>query len=597
MTEQRQAPISIFRSATDARPRGTIKIRRLYENIRDGWWTEVGAARAASHQYGRASDQYAEAKRCLPAVTPGGKFSHRANSSLEQHSGLVVVDFDGLQPEAAVTAREAAAGSPHVVLAFLSPSQLGIKALVRVGTESGAALTEQTHRAAWAAASAHLAELVGQPADKGKDVSRLCFVSHDPDAHYNPKAEPLAVDPQAIPVRSAPARAAGYQPRQPRTCGGRECVANPVEYAEAALRDACRQVAGAPDGERHNTLLAAAFAIGGLCCPTVDGRRLDLLEQDAATTDLFQAGIRCGLPEREAWAAARDALAAGMEAPRTLSTGATSFWGAYEAVSKEETPSTSDTPYMKPLQRAHKGRPVTELRRIFRAELQHLGYRQTHACGRVGMRVNHTTGQTQIFRMWCQSISCRWCGSHRRAAWAEHIYDLFQHSLYIAELPADDWDTRRIGVGVTWVWAKTNQGTRVVFSNAPVCDASVKVDTYSDAGELAIILCLAGLKTKLAPRERVFGASDGCGLASKVPKKEPSKDWEFRGQCKAVRTVEQALAIAQECGAEVLETRQDGGRRGCVCDTVPLRSVTLKMADPGILEARLRCSRAEPAVA
>ena len=103
-------------------------------------------------------DAYDARKISLPGITPAGQFSHRRAADLNQHSGLVPIDFDDLEPAEAIAARDLAGTSPHCVLAFISPSERGIKALVRVQLDSGAEIDSATHHAAWVRASKHLAE-------------------------------------------------------------------------------------------------------------------------------------------------------------------------------------------------------------------------------------------------------------------------------------------------------------------------------------------------------------------------------------------------------------------------------------------------------
>lgn len=79
---------------------------------------------------------------------------------------------------------------------------------------------------------------------------------------------------------------------------------------EGLLSWACSQVAAAPEGSRHNTLLAHARLVGGWLHHG--------LAYEVALEALAQAGLAAGLPHAEALATARDGLEYGRAAPLPL---------------------------------------------------------------------------------------------------------------------------------------------------------------------------------------------------------------------------------------------------------------------------------------
>ena len=135
-------------------------------------------------------DAYGAFKRTqLPGFTVSGIFEPtRRAENLAKHSGLVVLDLDHL--EDAVAARAIAAESPHVAAAFLSHSGSGLKVLVPVYPIPTNAADQ---RAAWQAAVEHLGH-VGPVDPSGKDLPRLTFLPHDPDAYLPLKARPLGLE-------------------------------------------------------------------------------------------------------------------------------------------------------------------------------------------------------------------------------------------------------------------------------------------------------------------------------------------------------------------------------------------------------------------
>ena len=590
----RQQPITIFPSAPDPQPAGTITIKQLAANIRSGFWADtIGPLREA---LARSEDEYKARKKYLPCVAPGGQFSYRNVDGLTRHSGLCVVDFDELTRAEAEAGRDLAAGSPHCLLAFISPSELGYKAIVRVALETGEALDGDTHPAAWAAARDHLRAITGHAVDKsGRDVSRLCFVSHDPDARYQPGAVALVVDPQVeleqSPLPSVSSDSARRCVRTQRPAG-REHVRNPVAYAEAALDDAARNVAGAPKDSRHAELLAAARAIGGFCNATVDGVTLELLTPDEVIGGLSAALVQAGKTIGEGMRTARDGVAYGMAQPRVLST---------DAVTLCHPDPLSDESYTitRPLNLSgltfgpqgitrDKDSRLKDLRLHFRRVMRGLGTDQTWACGRVGMLAK--PGKVKLFRMWCGNTACRNCGAERRARWACHLIALFRRSMYLTIQPEAEWDSRRMPAHCRWVWLLIGDGQRAILSSSPIGPDSRRINEEHQEAE--VVTLLEVVRLGLAPRQRGFGASLGCGLTSDQPKTDSKSEWRFLGICRAARSVEQAAGVAVAIGGRVTARHKAFEQRGCgEADAVPLFSAEIDMrrASVDVLGVRLGC--------
>ena len=126
-------------------------------------------------------------KKRLPAVQWSGTFTGRGDKALKDYSGLVCADLDGLDATLAAAAREKLRDDPHVFALFTSPTGTGLKVVF-----SGARDAAQ-HRGNFLAVKAHITEVCGLPVDEAcKNIERLCFVSHDPEAILNPAAVPLA---------------------------------------------------------------------------------------------------------------------------------------------------------------------------------------------------------------------------------------------------------------------------------------------------------------------------------------------------------------------------------------------------------------------
>jgi P4 family phage/plasmid primase-like protien len=145
-------------------------------------------------------------KKSLPAVTWSGTFERRNKNDLLQHSGLLCADLDGLGVKIAEV-RAKLVTSLHLWALFISPTGDGYKCVFRVPADAD-------HKASFRAVERHVYQLTGLQIDQAcSDVSRLCFLSYDPDARLNDKA--VELPPLVETKKSAPdAPAAAVTPQQ-----------------------------------------------------------------------------------------------------------------------------------------------------------------------------------------------------------------------------------------------------------------------------------------------------------------------------------------------------------------------------------------------
>lgn len=155
---------------------------------------------------------------------PNGKPTERGNKNTTAHTGLLCIDVDGLEsPDAAADMRGKLVSEHGAFAAFLSPSQHGVKALLRLepvpkptawfDPTTNASLDPTTasqlpegdqrptfecplhewreHEAAFEAAQSYFRKH-GIEIDRAcRDVSRMCYTSHDPYMAVNPDASPF----------------------------------------------------------------------------------------------------------------------------------------------------------------------------------------------------------------------------------------------------------------------------------------------------------------------------------------------------------------------------------------------------------------------
>ena len=120
-------------------------------------------------------------KKDLLSFTPGGNFSEKRRAeTLTEYSGIIGLDFDDVKYEQMAEALMKINASAYTNASFISPSGNGIKVFVQTNASI------DLHTETYIMVQTHFEEMLGIKADSAcKDIARLCFFSHDPDAYYN----------------------------------------------------------------------------------------------------------------------------------------------------------------------------------------------------------------------------------------------------------------------------------------------------------------------------------------------------------------------------------------------------------------------------
>jgi hypothetical protein len=186
--------ISCFKDAVTTTDPRDIPISEVLLEIRDGdSRTRPLVAQIREAKQHGDKDKVGQLKKQLPGVTWSGTFAERKNSALIQHSGFLPADLDHLG-EAKPETREKLKLSPYLFCLFKSPSGDGLKAVFRVSADPA------QHLGSFRAVERHVRDLTGMPIDQsGKDVSRLCFMSYDPDLYI--RENPIEIAPLPEPER------------------------------------------------------------------------------------------------------------------------------------------------------------------------------------------------------------------------------------------------------------------------------------------------------------------------------------------------------------------------------------------------------------
>lgn len=182
--------ISVFKSNSkgfrDNIPCEIINYIEYFQGLREGWWyNEVMPYRE------NKSDHL---KRMMTAITPSGKFKKQGREGLEQHSGIICIDIDAKDNEGVNIKR--ILNDEYLFGLHVSTGGEGYAAYFRIEPEK--------HLEAYYALEKRLADryhIIADPACK--DVSRLRFVSFDPDAYLAERK--VAVFKEYLPkTKSAP---------------------------------------------------------------------------------------------------------------------------------------------------------------------------------------------------------------------------------------------------------------------------------------------------------------------------------------------------------------------------------------------------------
>lgn len=199
---------SMVRFASDTTPRD-YSFRQLMAQIREGAWSQPVAQVRASYQEAlaraqsagltgkeaieKAKDAAKPLKLQLPAALVSGCFIERNDKGLKQRTPAICCDLDELaNPEGL---RDLIIIDAHVLAAFISPTGTGLKVVFKIDPA-------KSHAECYRAAEHYVREHFGQEIDTScRNLSRLCFVSHDPDLFAADDAIPL---PDAPPLAEIP---------------------------------------------------------------------------------------------------------------------------------------------------------------------------------------------------------------------------------------------------------------------------------------------------------------------------------------------------------------------------------------------------------
>jgi archaellum biogenesis ATPase FlaH len=130
-----------------------------------------------------SKDERNALKSKLPAVTFAGTFEKaRRRELLKANSGIISLDIDNVDDP--ISLKKSIIGIPFILACFLSPSN-GLKVLIPIDSSD-----EDDYKAAFISLQFFFHEQFEINIDKHcSDISRLCYLSYDPEIHINVNCE------------------------------------------------------------------------------------------------------------------------------------------------------------------------------------------------------------------------------------------------------------------------------------------------------------------------------------------------------------------------------------------------------------------------
>lgn len=179
--------VSIFDSVWKQDSAHEMTVQDIIWKISEGEWkSQIEKYRAETDPKKKEN-----LKKRLPGVVFAGKISEsgRLDKNLRDYTGVVVADIDKIPKGKLKTYKKTLSEDATVVAFFESPS-MGLKVLFHVDSQ-----LEHHKRFAFKQIERHCLHYHNIVIDpSGKNPSRLCFVSYDPDMYYNELYENFEVD-------------------------------------------------------------------------------------------------------------------------------------------------------------------------------------------------------------------------------------------------------------------------------------------------------------------------------------------------------------------------------------------------------------------
>jgi hypothetical protein len=176
---------SLYKNTFDKTSKKFVEVETILAWIKGGKFKDIiERIRSESNKTLKS-----ELKKSLMAVVFSGTFTSRYDDKLKDYSHLVIIDIDTSSSQVIDSVVVLMDSVDFCYSYFISPSG-GIKILIRVDSDA------RYHRDF---AFIQIKEFIESNSlakvdSSGKNLSRLCYVSYDPNLYFNPKASAFPVD-------------------------------------------------------------------------------------------------------------------------------------------------------------------------------------------------------------------------------------------------------------------------------------------------------------------------------------------------------------------------------------------------------------------
>lgn len=187
---------SFFRDTYDKKPHN-VEVKDVLMAIKEGRWEDKIV------ELRESKDD--KLKSFLPAITWAGTFKdERKASNIDVYTGLITIDIDDKNKDRIKALKKLTKEDPFIFASFVSPRG-GLKILLRVDSSKE---YHKTH--AYLQCKDWMQDNYPDVViDKsGSDVSRLCYISYDPELHHNPNSQVLPIDTSIVYEKPIPIVAA-----------------------------------------------------------------------------------------------------------------------------------------------------------------------------------------------------------------------------------------------------------------------------------------------------------------------------------------------------------------------------------------------------
>ena len=206
--------ISYYNDASDSTSQCWVEFDKILSLIKESPQWLIDLTDNIKQCYSISNTAYKETKKLLPMICPSGRFKYRDGqpSNLIEYSNILILDFDWENPDKAVIENFRQqliryATPLHIYAIWKSPAK-GLKVAMLHSNRDSAFHTELFNQV-----KDNLYPRTPQLDMKCKDITRACFICHDPDLfvnidpdldefqfHHNPSyLPPVSVSNQSIP--------------------------------------------------------------------------------------------------------------------------------------------------------------------------------------------------------------------------------------------------------------------------------------------------------------------------------------------------------------------------------------------------------------